>query len=71
MTVGEKIHFYRKSKKMRMRHLPNVPRSHLSEIENNNVNPSIDTILKIAKDLGVPAYWLLLGVDRKCRGDRI
>ena len=71
MTVGEKIHFYRKVKNLRMRHITSTSNGYLSEIENNHVNPSVDTILKIAKDLGIPAYWLLLGVDRKCKGDMI
>ena len=71
MTVGEKIQFYRKSKNLRIRHITSTSHGYLSQIENNKVSPSVNTILKIAKDMQIPAYWLLLGVDRKHNGDRI
>ncbi len=71
MTVGEKIRFHRKSRNLRMRHITSTSGSYLSEIENNHVSPSVDIILKIAKDMGIPGYWLLLGVDRKHNGDMI
>ena len=71
MTVGEKIRFYRNSKNLRIKHITSTSQGYLSQIENNHVSPSVDTILKIAKDMQIPGYWLLLGVDRKHNGELI
>ena len=61
MTLGEKIKSERKRKGMTQAELcaGHITRNMLSGIENGTALPSLDTLLFIAKGLGVPAGFLL------------
>lgn len=61
MSIGTKIKSLRKLKGMTQAELSNgiVTRNMLSSIENGNATPSLDTLIAIAKRLGVPAGYFL------------
>ena len=61
MNIGEKIKSLRKSRGLTQAELGKniVTRNMLCAIENGNANPSLDTLIKIAERLDVPAAYLL------------
>jgi len=59
MDLGERIQSYRKTSHISLRELASmagISPSMLSQIENNAVNPSINTLKSIAEALEVPLY---------------
>ena len=59
INVGSKVQEYRKERKISLRELASntdLSASMLSQIENNAVNPSINTLKVIADALNVPLY---------------
>lgn len=65
--VGKVIRDLRKKKEISLRELAqtaNISKSTLSNVENGNNNPSIETLEKIAKALGVQANELLGAKDK-------
>lgn len=59
MDLGERIQSYRKQSHISLRELAgmaSISPSMLSQIENNAVNPSINTLKSIAEALDVPLY---------------
>lgn len=66
MNIGGRIQEYRKAAKISLRELATqskISPSMLSQIENNNVNPSINTLKSIAEALHFPLYQLFKPYD--------
>lgn len=61
MNIGEKIRSVRRERKLTQAELGRgiVTRNMLCAIENGNANPSLDTLIKIADRLGIPAAYFL------------
>lgn len=61
MTLGQKIKALRKEKKITQSELCNsrITRNMLSAVENDRAYPSLDTLIYIAKRLGVPTSYLV------------
>lgn len=62
MTIGENIRRLRIERHMTQKELGEklggVSQQQIGQWENNNANPKIETVLKIAKALGVPVSYL-------------
>jgi transcriptional regulator with XRE-family HTH domain len=66
MTLGQKIQELRRKRGLTSRELATgvqVTGSLISQIEHNKTSPSLDTLRRIAKALGVPLIYLLLEDD--------
>lgn len=61
MTIGEKIKYVRKRKKLTQSALASdkITRNMISRIENGSANPSLDTLIYIAQRLEVPVSYLV------------
>jgi len=60
--IGDKIREARKDKSMTLNDLAEstgVTASYISQLERNIIDPSISTLRKISKELGVPMYYFL------------
>lgn len=69
-SLGAKIRDWRKQKKLTQRELAyeaNIPRAHLSKIENGQISFSILTLIKIAYGLEVTISELFRGSPRAKR----
>lgn len=67
MNIGKKIKNLRVEKMMTQSELAGaeITRNMLSQIENGSANPSISTVIYLAKKLGVPAGYLLSEGDEE------
>ena len=72
-TIGMRIRHVREAMKYSQEQVAikaDISQQHLSRIENDNVNPTMDTLIKIAKALGVSVTSLcdaeLLIMEEKC-----
>ena len=65
MKIGEKIRELRKARGLTQAALAReyITRNMLCEIEKGKATPSLDTLCYIAKELGVPAAYLLDGEE--------
>ena len=77
-TIGNKIRDARKMRNYSQENLGDkagVSQQHLSRIENDNVCPTIDTLLKLAKALNVSittlTYSEILVAEEKCIYDMV
>ena len=65
MTLGEKLRFERKNRKLKLHELGklcDLSVGFLSDIERDAYNPSIKSMSKIAEAHKMPLYRLLMGV---------
>jgi transcriptional regulator with XRE-family HTH domain len=68
MTLGEKIRKLRRSHKMTLQNVATetgYSKALISRIENDSVSPSINSLLKITKALGISLYELFAAVEGK------
>ena len=70
MDIGGRIQEYRKAAGIGLRELANraeISASMLSQIENNIVNPSINSLKNIAEALDIPLYKFFQASGTFCR----
>jgi transcriptional regulator with XRE-family HTH domain len=66
MFIGQHIRGIRESKKLTQRDLEKrtgLVRTYLSRVEHGHVTPSVETLEKIARGLGVPIYQLFYDTE--------
>lgn len=67
-NIGENIKKIRKEKKKtqaQLAQLAGISRSYLGDLENNRKSPSMDTLFKLSKNLGVSIRYLIEGKKTK------
>lgn len=60
--LGERIRNFRKEKRMTLQEMANATElsiGYISQVERNLVDPSLSSLRKIAKTLGIPTYMLV------------
>lgn len=73
LDIGSKIRAIRKRKKITIAQMcegTGLSKGFISNVENNNTSPSINTLQTIASFLGVPLSYLLLEKQQHMRVDR-
>ena len=66
--IGERIKKIRKDKNLNQKSFAKaigISQGALSEIENSNINPSIETVISIVKQYNISLNWLILGEYNK------
>ncbi len=71
MTVGEKVRKYRMKRKMtqeKLAELAGVSRKTISRLENKNMIPDVDVMIKIVNAISMPPSLMLKGSETSWYG---
>jgi len=72
MTVGEKVRKYRTKRKMtqeRLAEMAGVSRKTISRLENKNMLPDVDVMIRIASAISMPPSLMLKGSEPSWYGN--